>query len=101
MSDNKNTGNCGFCLDGRVITTGFLDKPSEVQQFKITAKELDIRGSRLQNKKFEEVISAYKAGKIKIEGSVSHVMPFPDAVKIFELIDSGKEDITKAVFAFD
>jgi len=84
---------------GRIITTGFLDRPSEVQQFKITAKELDIRGSRLQNKKFEEVICAYSAGKIKLEGSVSHVIPFADAVGAFELADSGKEDIKKAVFS--
>jgi len=84
---------------GRIVTTGFLDRPSEVQQLRITAKELDIRGSRLQNKKFEEVICAYKAGKIKLEGSVSHVIPFADAVGAFEMLDSRKEDIKKAVFS--
>jgi len=76
------------CNAGRVITMAFLDEPSPVQQFKITAKELDVRGSRLQNNKFEEVIAAYKAGKIKIEGQVNRVMPFADAIKAFELIDA-------------
>ena len=88
------------CNAGRVITTGFLDTPSEVQQFRITAKELDIRGSRLQNKKFREVIAACEAGKINLDGSVSHVFPFEDAAKAFELVASGKEDIKKAVFSF-
>jgi len=85
---------------GRVITTGFLDKQSEVQMFKITAKELDIRGSRLQKGKFEEVIAAYNCGKITLKGSVSHVMPFSEAVQVFELIASGKEDVKKAVLFF-
>jgi len=84
---------------GRIVTTGFLDRPSQVRQLRITAKELDIRGSRLQNRKFEEVIDACRAGKIKLEGSVSHVVPFADAIGAFELADSGKEDIKKAVLA--
>ena len=59
------------CNAGRVITMAFLEEPSPVQQFKITAKELDVRGSRLQNNKFEEVIRAYREGKIKVEGHQS------------------------------
>jgi L-gulonate 5-dehydrogenase len=85
---------------GRVITMAFLDEPSPVKQFRITAKELDVRGSRLQNNKFEEVISAYNAGKIKLEGAVSHIIPFDDAIKAFQMIDSGNPDITKIALAF-
>ncbi|MCL2601375.1 MAG: alcohol dehydrogenase catalytic domain-containing protein [Treponema sp.] len=88
------------CTAGRIITTGFLDAQSEVQQFKITAKELDIRGSRLQNKKIAEVIAACRAGKISFTGAVSHVIPFSEAVQAFQMIDSGKEDVKKAVLAF-
>ena len=40
----------------RVITMGFSIAPDEINQFVITSKELDIRGSRLQNRKFAEVI---------------------------------------------
>ncbi|MDR2150472.1 MAG: alcohol dehydrogenase catalytic domain-containing protein [Spirochaetaceae bacterium] len=89
------------CNAGRVITMAFLDEPSPVQQFKITAKELDIRGSRLQNNKFKEVIAAYNAGKIKIEGAVSHVYPFADAIAAFERIDSGDPAVKKIALAFD
>jgi len=88
------------CNAGRVITMAFLDEFSQVKQFKITSKELDIRGSRLQNNKFEDVISAYKAGKISIKGSVSHVIPFENAIDAFKMIDSGKEDIKKIALAF-
>jgi L-gulonate 5-dehydrogenase len=89
------------CNAGRIITMAFLDEPSPVQQLRITAKELDIRGSRLQNNKFEEVIAAYEAGKIRLEGAVSHVMPFSDAIKAFELIDTGNQDIRKIALSFE
>ncbi|GHU26240.1 putative zinc-type alcohol dehydrogenase-like protein YjmD [Spirochaetia bacterium] len=89
------------CNAGRVITMAFLDEPSPVQQFKITAKELDIRGSRLQNNKFGEVIAAYNAGKIKIEGAVSHVMPFTDAIEAFKRIDSKDPSIRKIALSFE
>jgi L-gulonate 5-dehydrogenase len=89
------------CNAGRVITMAFLEEPSPVQQFKITAKELDVRGSRLQNHKFEEVIKAYKAGKIKIEGQVSRVMPFAEAIAAFKLIDSGDPGVGKVVLSFE
>ncbi|MDR2633794.1 MAG: zinc-binding alcohol dehydrogenase family protein [Treponema sp.] len=89
------------CNAGRIITMAFLDEPSPVQQFKITAKELDVRGSRLQNNKFKEVIAAYNEGKIPIEGAVSHVIPFEDAIKAFALIDSGDPSIKKIALSFD
>jgi L-gulonate 5-dehydrogenase len=88
------------CNAGRVITMAFLDAPSPVQQFKITAKELDVRGSRHQNNKFEEVIAALKAGKINLEGAVSHVVPFAGAIEAFKMIDSGDPAIRKVALAF-
>ena len=49
------TGNAG-----RVITMGFSTAPTEVNQFLITSKELDVRGSRLQNKMFGKAIDMIK-----------------------------------------
>ena len=43
------TGNAG-----RVITMGFSTRPDEVNQFVITSKELDVRGSRLQLRDFKQ-----------------------------------------------
>lgn len=89
------------CNAGRVITMAFLEEPSLISIFKITAKELDIRGSRLQNSKFEEVISAVKDEKIKIDDLVSHRIPFSDIKKAFELIDSKDPSVKKISIIFD
>lgn len=89
------------CNAGRVITMAFLEEPSQVAIFKITAKELDIRGSRLQNNKFDEVINAVKNGDIDISGLVSHKIPFEDTKKAFDLIDSKDASIKKIALIFD
>ena len=89
------------CNAGRVITMAFLEEPSQVAIFKITAKELDIRGSRLQNNKFDEVINAVKNGDIDISGLVSHKIPFADTKKAFDLIDSKDASVKKIALIFD
>ena len=89
------------CNAGRVITMAFLEELSQVAIFKITAKELDIRGSRLQNNKFDEVINAVKNGNIDISGLVSHKIPFADTKKAFDLIDSKDASIKKIALIFD
>jgi L-gulonate 5-dehydrogenase len=89
------------CNAGRIITMAFLDEPSPVQQFKITAKELDVRGSRLQNNKFGEVIAALGAGKLSLDGAVSHVIPFADAIEAFKMVDTGDPGIRKVVLSFE
>lgn len=91
----KCTGNAG-----RVITMGFIEEPSEVAQFRITAKELDIRGSRLQNKRFPTVIKLFEEGKISFEGMISHVMPYYDIQKALDLIDSRDPSVKKIVLRF-
>ena len=52
---------------GRVITMGFGVDPDEINQFAITSKELDVRGSRLQNRKFQTVIDMVNKWKSKFE----------------------------------
>jgi len=89
------------CPAGRIVTMGFSKEPSEVAQLNITAKELDVRGSRLQNNKFPAVISDYQAGLIDLTGQVSHVIPFDDALQAFSLIDSRDPAVKKVVLSFD
>lgn len=89
------TGNAG-----RVITMGFSVQPCEINQFLITSKELDIRGSRLQNKKFGDAIELIQEGKLNISQSVSHTFSFTDAQKAFDFIDSGDSSIRKIVLTF-
>lgn len=96
LSALKATGNAG-----RVITMGFSVAPDEVNQFVITSKELDVRGSRLQNRKFQEVIDLVKEGKVDLKGSVSHTYPYTDAQKAFDFVDSRDPSIRKVVLTFE
>ena len=86
---------------GRVITMGFSVTPTEVNQFAITSKELDVRGSRLQNRKFQDVIDLINAGKVDLRGSISHTFPLTEAQKAFDFVDSRDPSIRKIAFTFD
>jgi L-gulonate 5-dehydrogenase len=90
------TGNAG-----RVITMGFSIEPTSVTQFKITAKELDVRGSRLQNKKFQEVLNLVSEGKLDLNHSISHKFHYLDAQKAFDFVDSRDTSIRKIVLTFE
>ena len=90
------TGNAG-----RVITMGFSVAPTAVTQFGITAKELDIRGSRLQNRKFQAAIDLVREGKLDLDHKISHTFHFLEAQRAFDFNDSGDPSIKKIVFTFD
>lgn len=90
------TGNAG-----RVMTMGFSVAPTEINQFVITSKELDVRGSRLQNRKFQSVIDMVKEGKVNLHGSVSHTFPLREAQKAFDFACSGDPAMRKIVLTFD
>lgn len=89
------TGNAG-----RVITMGFSVAPTEINQFVITSKELDVRGSRLQNRKFQQVIDLVNEGKVDLRGSISHTFPIEEAQKAFDFVDSHDPSIRKVVLTF-
>lgn len=90
------TGNAG-----RVITMGFSVAGTEVNQFLITSKELDVRGSRLQNKMFGKAIEMINEGKLDLRGSVSHTFPLTKAQEAFDFVDSKDPSIRKIVLTFD
>ena len=90
------TGNAG-----RVITMGFSTAGTEVNQFLITSKELDVRGSRLQNKMFGKAIDMLREGKLDLTGSVSHAFPLIKAQEAFDFVDSKDPSIRKIVLTFD
>ncbi|MGL6201189.1 MAG: alcohol dehydrogenase catalytic domain-containing protein [Lachnospiraceae bacterium] len=89
------TGNAG-----RVITMGFSVSPCEINQFLVTSKELDVRGSRLQNKKFGDAIALIKNGELDLNHSISHTFPFTEAQKAFDFIDSHDPSIRKIALTF-
>ena len=86
---------------GRVITMGFGVDPDEINQFAITSKELDVRGSRLQNRKFQTVIDMVNKGKVNLNNSISHRFYFEDAQKAFDFNDTYDPSIRKIVLTFD
>ncbi len=90
------TGNAG-----RVITMGFSTAATEVNQFLITSKELDVRGSRLQNKMFGKAISMINEGTLDLTNSISHTFPLTKAQEAFDFVDSRDPSIRKIVFTFD
>lgn len=85
---------------GRVMTMGFSVDPVQVNQFLITSKELDVRGSRLQNKKFQRAIELIREGKLDLTGAVSHTFPLERAKEAFEFIDTKDASIRKVVLTF-
>ncbi len=86
------TGNAG-----RVITMGFSSDDTAVKQFTITSKELDVRGSRLQNRKFQEVIDLVREGKVDLDHQISHSFPLAQAEEAFRFATSGDPTIRKIV----
>lgn len=86
---------------GRVITMGFGVDPDEINQFAITSKELDVRGSRLQNRKFQTVIDMVNKGKVNLNNSISHRFYFEDSQKAFDFNDTHDPSIRKIVLTFD
>lgn len=92
----KVTGNAGT-----VITTGFNNAPVDANQFLITSKELDVRGSRLQNKMFGKAIEMIMEGKLDLNGSVSHTFPLTKAQDAFDFVDSRDPSIRKVVLTFE
>ena len=91
----KATGNAG-----RVMTMGFCSAPAEISQFLITSKELDIRGSRLQNKMFGRAIELVEEGRLDLTGSASHTFPVTQAQEAFSFVDSHDPSIRKVVLTF-
>ncbi len=92
----KATGNAG-----RVMTMGFSVAGTEINQFLITSKELDVRGSRLQNKMFGKAIQLIHEGKLDLNGAVSHTFPLLKAQEAFDFVDSHDPSIRKIVLTFD
>ena len=92
----KATGNAG-----RVITMGFSTAATEVNQFLITSKELDVRGSRLQNKMFGKAIELLHEGKLDLTNSISHTFPLTSGQEAFDFAVSHDPSIRKIVLTFD
>ena len=63
-------------------------------------QEADVRGSRLQNRKFQQVIDLVNEGKVDLRGSVSHTWPMEKAQEAFDFVLSHDPSYRKGVLTF-
>ena len=86
---------------GRVVNLGFSTAPSEICSVDITAKELDIVGSRLSNRRFPEVIEAYNSGKLSFDDLVSHELKFEEVEDAIKMIMDKNTYTEKVILLLD
>ena len=89
------------CAAGRVVTLGFNPSPSAIAQFTITARELDVRGTRLHNKKFTDVIRLFEERKLEVRDMITHRFPFLEVDDALKLIEDPGIEKGKVVLFFD
>jgi 2-desacetyl-2-hydroxyethyl bacteriochlorophyllide A dehydrogenase len=88
------------CAAGRVITLGFDKEPSAISQLSITAREIDIRGSRLHNNKFPVVIEYFRSGKLAVKDMITHRFHFTAVQDALALIENPAIENGKVVLLF-
>ena len=86
---------------GRVVVLGFPTEPAKLVPADIMKRELDIKGSRLNNKKFGEVIEWFAEKKVDPQGIVSHVLPYTEIAQGMELFSNHPEEVCKIILKFD
>ncbi len=88
------------CSAGRIITLGFGKEPSAINQLSITAREIDIRGSRLHNHKFPVVIDYFASGKLQVKDMITHRYHFTEIHDALRLIENPEIENGKVVLFF-
>ena len=86
---------------GRVVVLGFPTEPAKIAPADIMKRELDIKGSRLNNKKFGEVVRWFAEKKVDPAGLVSHVLPFTEVERGMELFDKHPDEVCKIILKFE
>jgi 2-desacetyl-2-hydroxyethyl bacteriochlorophyllide A dehydrogenase len=89
------------CSAGRVITLGFSKEASAINQLSITAREIDVRGSRLHNNKFPVVIDYFASGKLAVKDMITHRYHFTEIHDALRLIEDPAIEKGKVVLFFD
>jgi L-gulonate 5-dehydrogenase len=86
---------------GVVVTMGFADRRVPATELQITRNELDIRGSRLNNNKFPQVIEWVETGMLDPTRVVTDHFPFTELLKGIEKIKQDPEHTMKVVLTFE
>lgn len=86
---------------GRVVTLGLLSKPSAIAMVELTKKELDVRGSRLNNRRFPEVIRGFEDGSLTPETMLTSVFRFTEVEQAIAHLLEHPELECKVALRFD
>ena len=63
--------------------------------------ELDLRGTRLNNEKFPEVISWVEAGKLDLTKIITDRFDYKDILEAFDKIKTNPETTSKVILTFE
>nr|WP_299245008.1 Zn-dependent oxidoreductase [uncultured Halomonas sp.] len=82
---------------GRIGLLGFNATPCDLVQLEVIKKELTLVGSRLNNRKFPEVIEMLASGRLDATALVSHRLPFAEMSEAIHMIDHHPESARKVL----
>jgi L-gulonate 5-dehydrogenase len=82
---------------GRVVLLGFGSKPVSIAPTTLIRKELDIRASRMNSRRFPEAIALMAQARLPLAQMVTHRMLLASAADAFDLLDRRPEDACKVV----
>ncbi|WP_010629512.1 zinc-binding alcohol dehydrogenase family protein [Halomonas sp. KM-1] len=82
---------------GRIGLLGFNPTPSDLVQLEVIKKELSLVGSRLNNRKFPEVLERMASGRLDPLALVSHRLPFDDMPGAIHMLDHHPERARKVL----
>lgn len=82
---------------GRIGLLGFNPTPSDLVQLEVIKKELTLVGSRLNNRKFPEVIELMATGRLDTQGLVSHRIALADMPEAIDMLDHQPEKARKVL----
>lgn len=85
------------CAAGRIGLLGFSPTPSDLIQLEVIKKELTLVGSRLNNRKFPEVIAQIAAGRLDPKALISHRVALTEMPGAIELLDNHPEQARKVL----
>ena len=88
------------CPGGRVGILGFSKEISGICQYEIMRKELSIFGSRLNNRKFPQVIRWMSEKSIKPLALLSRRFPIAEGVRCFEFYAEHRDSLAKVILDF-
>ncbi|MBE5808713.1 MAG: zinc-binding alcohol dehydrogenase family protein [Clostridiales bacterium] len=88
------------CPAARVVALGTSDKVSSIRQLDIVKKELTVVGSRLNNRRFPEVIKLMSAGKLTPDKLCTSIHPFTQIEHALDRAINHQDEECKVTLSF-